>query len=86
VSEAAGKIFCLAGAASAEAANTVHREAQGWLPTTFSKYRKGCDPASRPAQAIIPDRCITRLASVYKIYGNMEWREAHRVVVRMYCQ
>ena len=48
-----------------------------WLPATFSKYRKSCDPASRPAQAIISDRCITRLASVYKLYGNMEWQRAH---------
>jgi hypothetical protein len=29
VNEAAGKVFCLADAPSAEAANTMHREAQG---------------------------------------------------------
>ena len=29
VSEAAGRIFCVAGAPSAEAANTMHREAHG---------------------------------------------------------
>ena len=40
MSGAAGKVFCLAGAPSAEAANTMHREAQHWLPATFSKYRE----------------------------------------------
>jgi hypothetical protein len=46
----------------------------------------GCDRDSHPVQTIISDRCITRLASVYKVYEYIEWQEAHRVVVRMYCQ
>ena len=41
VSEAAGKVFCLAGAPSAEAANTMHREAHGLVAGHAFGVREG---------------------------------------------
>jgi Protein of unknown function (DUF4242) len=41
VSEAAGKIFCLLDAPSAEAANTVHREAHGLVADDVFEVQEG---------------------------------------------
>jgi hypothetical protein len=41
VSEAEGKIFCLVDAPSAEAANTVHREAHGLVADGVFEVQEG---------------------------------------------
>lgn len=41
VDEAAGKIFCLAEAPDAEAANTVHREAHGLVADEIYEVQEG---------------------------------------------
>ena len=41
VSEAEGKIFCLVDAPSAEAANTVHREAHGLVADDVFEVQEG---------------------------------------------
>lgn len=45
VSEAEGKIFCLVDAPSAEAANTVHREAHGLVADHVFEVQEGLDGA-----------------------------------------
>lgn len=41
VDEKAGKVFCLVEAPSAEAANTVHREAHGLVAEEFYEVQEG---------------------------------------------
>lgn len=41
IDEKAGKIFCLVEAPSAEAANTVHREAHGLVAEEFYEVKEG---------------------------------------------